>query len=766
MAGEQMDPSLVQDFLTESNELIERLDSDLVSLEDAVDEAASKDLLDGIFRALHTIKGAASFLAFTPLTTFAHAAEDTLNRMRKGEIGVSTEVMDTLLRSVDVLRGMLDEIANSRPITEAPGDLMQGLHALCEQAAADQSPGSATTTEQTAPADDAAQPDHSKRLSLGPEKADLVEFVVADLHEAANEIAQAAAEFVGSDHRDEVAAELVKAAEGLQKTADFFGLDAARNLGAAIEAAAPLVGSIPDELIDEATVRLSGIAWLIRDQADALADGFARTWPIDTLVARLKTVAKGQPLSPDIAGRHGGVAEQLLALDGVTQSGVSTQPPQEAAGPATAPSITTEPGDTKDPSTAGGAQSRGGSAGDRGSLAEQTIRVEVGRLEALLNLVGQLVLNKNRVMGLSRKLRDHNLPHEVNENFTGAASDLDRLTGELQVGIMRTRMQPLAKLFDRYPRVIRDVARSTGKSIALEIDGKETEVDKSVLEQLADPLVHILRNSADHGVEMPETRVAAGKPEKGTIRLTAEHQGSHVRVCITDDGKGLDREVLGNKAVERGLVTQDQLAAMADEDVFRFIFSAGFSTAEKVTDLSGRGVGMDVVRTNIAKLNGTVNVSSTMGHGTTIEVLIPLTVAIMPAMVVGVGKHMYAVPLASITEIVKPEDADLQSVMSNQVLNLRDAVLPLLNMRQILNETDSQSETAFAVIVGVGHQRVGLVVDRLVGQEEVVIKPLDDEYTTGGPFSGATIREDGSVSLILDIMQLIKDSQTPQRAAA
>ena len=218
-------------------------------------------------------------------------------------------------------------------------------------------------------------------------------------------------------------------------------------------------------------------------------------------------------------------------------------------------------------------------------------------------------------------------------------------------------MQPLAKLFDRYPRVIRDMARKTDKKLHLEIIGKETEVDKTVLENLSDPLVHILRNSADHGVEAPDQRVAAGKPETGVIRLSAEHQGSHVRVEITDDGKGLDRDVIGSKAVEKGLVTDDQLTSMNDDDIFGFIFAAGFSTAAQVTDLSGRGVGMDVVRTNIQKLNGTINVCSSKGEGTTIEILIPLTVAIMPAMIVGVGKHLYAVPLTTILEIVRPEAA-------------------------------------------------------------------------------------------------------------
>ncbi|MEM9296326.1 MAG: chemotaxis protein CheA, partial [Planctomycetota bacterium] len=406
-----------------------------------------------------------------------------------------------------------------------------------------------------------------------------------------------------------------------------------------------------------------------------------------------------------------------------------------------------------------------GKGGGGKPVAEQTIRVEVSRLESLLNLIGQLVLNKNRILGLNRHLDEMELEQETREAFTAASGELDRLTGELQMGVMRTRMQPLAKLFDRYPRVIRDIARVTGKQIELVIDGKDTEVDKSVLESLADPLVHILRNSADHGVELPEDRKASGKPEKGRIHLQAEHQGSHVRVAISDDGKGLDREKIGAKAVERGLVKADQLAALSDSEVFRFIFEAGFSLAKQVSELSGRGVGMDVVRSNIQKINGTVQIHSKPGKGTTMEVLIPLTVAIMPAMVVGVGRHLYSIPLQSVVEIVRPDEQQRYSVRGEPVIRIRNDVLPLMDMRARLGEASDGEGGRFAVVVAVGGRRLGLMVDRLVGQQEIVIKPLDDGFTQGGPFAGATIREDGDVSLILDVVALFRDPSGPGDAS-
>ncbi|MFU8830384.1 MAG: chemotaxis protein CheA, partial [Phycisphaerales bacterium] len=311
---------------------------------------------------------------------------------------------------------------------------------------------------------------------------------------------------------------------------------------------------------------------------------------------------------------------------------------------------------------------------------------------------------------------------------------------------------------------IRDLAKKTGKKVDLQIVGGDTEVDKTVLEMLGDPLVHMLRNSVDHGIETPSDRRAAGKKETGRIVLTAEHQGGHVRVSIEDDGKGMTRSVIAGKAIEKGIVTEEQVALMSDEEVFKFIFAAGFSTAAEVSDLSGRGVGMDVVRTNVSKLNGDILIRSKAGEGTSLDIMIPLTVAIMPAMVVGIGRHDYAIPLSSVVEIVRYESEKTHTVAGREVMRLRDAVLPLMDMRTKLGEPSGAENQGFSVVIAVGQERLGLIVDRLVGQQEVVIKPLDDEYTSGGPFSGATIRENGDVSLILDVVKLIRAMDTTQYA--
>ncbi len=781
--SEATDPNLLQDFLTEAGELIEQLDSDLVKLEA---EPTSQALLDQIFRALHTIKGAASFLDMPTVTTFAHAAEDALNRLRKGEVKVDAGVMDVMLRSVDILRGQLGELSGGDKPSAGPDDLIHQLHEIAASIPASMRPPESVAKmpvpEAVAPTAPGVQPAAAagpvdlagaaskSALSLSPEKADVLAFMVSDLLDSVRQIEPAAIQLRASATRSAAAAKLTELAESMQPTADYYGFAFLNRMISMIAAAGAALGSCADAPASEASVRLSALSRLMTAYAEGLTQGQQSTWAIDTFESRFGDVCCGQPLASDIAGKHGDSVDGVLMLDGVVQGVVSAAPVAEAAPavpgtPSPSPVIIAEPADKaeqpeKTPNDEGGEKKEASAA-----HAEQTVRVEVARLETLLNLVGEMVLTKNQILGQTRVLREHDLPHDVMENFASVVSDLDRLTAELQVGVMRTRMQPLGKLFGRYPRIIRDLARKTGKSVTIEIGGGDTEVDKSVLELLGDPLVHMLRNSVDHGLEGPEGRASAGKPATGTIMLSAEHRGGHVCVQIKDDGRGIDREKVAAKAVEKGLVSADAVAQMPDGDVFRFIFAAGLSTADKVSDLSGRGVGMDVVQTNITKLGGTINVASVKGKGTTIEINIPLTVAIMRAMMVGVGAHEYAVPVMSIHEIVKPENTQVHSIAGRPVMRLRESVLPLVDLRDTLGEPKENGASGFAVVIGVGAERAGLVVDRLVGQSEVVIKPLDDGYTQGGPFSGATIREDGNVSLILDVVKLVRNSQPGREAA-
>ncbi|MCA9293149.1 MAG: chemotaxis protein CheA [Phycisphaerales bacterium] len=757
------DPELMQEFLTEAGELIEQLDADLLRLES---EPESKELLDGIFRALHTIKGAAGFLNLPNVTAFAHVAEDALNKLRKGEVEVNELVADALLRSVDVLRDQMAAVSDGEQPPAGPQDLMDRLAAIARN---EVGPGAATIAQTigeseaaTTSSPCAAVPlaGQAEPLELTSEKQDVLPFMVDDLRATSDEWLDAIEAFTQADTRGDAMTRFTAVAQSLRSTGEYFVLKLLTAIASRIENLVQQGAELDANVVDELVPRLQVAQQLVSHFADGLAANLIYSWPLDRLFERIDELIQGK-MPPEDAqvAPEGGSMEAVLLADGIADASALAAP-RSAAKPSA--QATPSSSDARiDQASSGEPKERDRSA----TNAETTIRVEVGRLETLLNLVGEMVLTKNQVLGMARRLADMSVPHDFLENAGTVAGDLDRLTAELQVGVMRTRMQPLSKLFGRYPRLIRDLAKKTGKKVELTITGGETEVDRSVLEQLGDPLVHMLRNSCDHGVEMPEQRAAAGKSELATIHLSAQHQGGHVSITIEDDGKGIDRKVIADKAIEKGLTTPELVAAMADEDVFRFIFAAGFSTAAQVSDLSGRGVGMDVVRTNIAALGGSVRVQSVLGQGTRIEVLIPLTVAIMPAMMVGVGAHDYAIPLSSVEEIVKHTDAESHYVGGRPVMRLRERVLPLIDLRERLDAQDEPGEGSFAVVVCAGQEQAGFVVDRLVGQQEVVIKPLDDTFTTGGPFSGATIREDGNVSLIMDVVKLLRAGDAARELA-
>ncbi|MCA9300119.1 MAG: chemotaxis protein CheA, partial [Phycisphaerales bacterium] len=453
--------------------------------------------------------------------------------------------------------------------------------------------------------------------------------------------------------------------------------------------------------------------------------------------------------------------EAVLAAEGVISNGAADAPVPSAPTPTSAPAPSGGPDVESKETPEESPTSR--------KKMEQTIRVEVGRLESLMNLVGELVLQKNRICALSRQVENMDgTDQDTREAFNSGAGNLDRVTADIQVAVMRTRMQPLDKIFGKYPRLIRDLATKTGKQIDLVIHGGDTEVDKSVIEELGDPLVHLMRNSADHGLEPASERVASGKGETGTIHLKASHEGSHVRIQIIDDGRGLPRQRIAAKAIERGLTTEAEVATLSDRDVHRFIFLPGFSTADQVSDLSGRGVGMDVVRTNIEKLKGTIDVTSEEGVGTTFTITIPLTVAIMPAMMVGVADEIYAIPLGNILEIVRPDVHQLSTIGEHPVMRLRDSVLPLINACDVFDVApESRVDAPFAVVMTWNEKTIGLMVSKLIGQQEIVIKPLDEMTMADrkGPVSGATVRDDGGVSLIVDVAELIRIAEGRQVAA-
>lgn len=389
---------------------------------------------------------------------------------------------------------------------------------------------------------------------------------------------------------------------------------------------------------------------------------------------------------------------------------------------------------------------------------EQTIRVDVKRLDSLMNLIGELVLGKNRLIKIYNDVEERYEGEKFLEELNQVVASVSMVTTDIQLAVMKTRMLPIGRVFNKFPRMVRDLSRELGKNIELIISGEETELDKSIVEEIGDPLVHLIRNACDHGIESKEERIAAGKKEQGTVELKAYNEGNHIVVEITDDGKGMDPVILKSKAVEKGIISEREADSMTDREAYSLIFKAGFSTAKVVTNVSGRGVGMDVVKTNIEKLNGIIDVDSTYGEGTTLKLKIPLTLAIIQSLLVGVQEEYYAIPLASVIETVRISQDEIYTVENKSVLRLRNEVLPLVRLADIfgVDSVFDNAEQAYVVVIGLAENKIGVIVDFLIGQEEVVIKSLGSYLKGTEGIAGATIRGDGRVTLIVDIAAMMQ----------
>ncbi|MBO6514442.1 MAG: chemotaxis protein CheA [Phycisphaerales bacterium] len=752
MSINDFDPEILQDFIMESGELLEQLEGDLVDLESTPQDP---DLLNQIFRALHTIKGSASFLALTNLVAIAHVAESALNAARNSQIVIGSSEMDLLLAAVDVLKIQFQEITSgSSDLTAAEPQLIESLKQLGN--------GHAVSDSGDELADEVCGtliPEFSdgrtvRELELDSSKLDLIDHLASDIDQSIKESMMKIEQLEDASTRGAAIHGLTEGFEELTKTVDFFEIPELMSITTLLERLSESLGQMQQEHTSQIIPRMLGLCVLMSEQTEQLAQQLVVSWDLGTISERLESWINGDSVSDGELPANAD-AYAALAFDGIPFGDAEitqTEAGGQAAEVVSGAEISSAAGEADAPA-----------AGSRTAIGqiEQTIRVEVGRLESLMNLVGELVLQKNRIGSLSEQIERSNLDGELIEQMEATTSTLDRVTGDIQLAVMRTRMQPLEKLFGKYPRLIRDLASKTEKKINLVIEGADTEVDKSVLEELGDPLVHLLRNSGDHGIEKPEDRIAAGKEETGTIKLIAGHAGSHVRVQIIDDGKGLDREVIGAKAVERGLVSEEQLMTLSDEEVFRFILEAGFSTAEQVSDLSGRGVGMDVVRTNIeSKLKGELAIESEKGKGTTLTITIPLTVAIMPAMMVGVGDEVFAIPLTNITEIMRPGEEQISGLGDDPVIHLRGQVYPLISSQEIFDvPEDARRDEDSVVVISFNQRVIGLRVTSVIGLQEIVIKPLTGVQREG-PISGATIRNDGSVSLIMDIAGLMQSAKS------
>ncbi|HVP06242.1 MAG TPA: chemotaxis protein CheA [Candidatus Acidoferrum sp.] len=543
--------------------------------------------------------------------------------------------------------------------------------------------------------------------------------------------------------------EIFRAAHTIKGTSSFLGFEQVTNLTHKMEdilnklrkAEMVVTPDIMDLMLESLDI-LKLLVSNIREKNDEIVD-------LTEILARLVAADSGQSVPAVSTAPTGRAPVEKKAVS-------TTRPVSEQKSPA----VTVDGGEAA-PESTNESPEAAAKSGKRSLIekrsSDQTIRVDVDRLDSLMNLMGELVLGRNSLVQAVAKVIGDNDGDPRTQHLNRAAASVNYITTELQMAVMKMRMQPVGKVFSKFPRLVRDLARDAGKQIDLVMSGEETELDKSVIEEIGDPLVHIIRNSCDHGIELPDARTAKGKPAKGTVKLSACQEGSNIVIRIEDDGKGLDVAAIREKAVERGLATRVDVDKMADRDVFHFIFEPGFSTAKVVSDVSGRGVGMDVVRTNIEKLNGLIELDSQKDAGMTISIKLPLTLAIIQGLLVESDKEVYILPLSSVLETVKTQQVEVYYINRRPVLRLRDEIIPIINMAGVLGAAPGGlllAEKPYIVVVGLAEKKLGINIDRFLGQEEVVIKSLGQYLGATEGIAGATILGDGRIRLIVDLLGL------------
>ncbi|WP_426178439.1 chemotaxis protein CheA [Pseudomonas sp. TWRC1-2] len=725
------DEEILQDFLVEAGEILEQLSEQLVELESRPDDA---NLLNAIFRGFHTVKGGAGFLQLHELVECCHIAENVFDILRKGERHVDSELMDVILEALDAVNGMFSEVRERAPITAATPELLAALARLAEPAtsAAPVAAAPEPVVEAEPDVTDSEFEQLLNSLSAVKAEAEAPQAPTAPAAPTSEDITDAEFEsLLDQLHgKGQFAADAVAPAAAPQAPAASANTDITDDEFEALLDQLHGKGTFAAEALPEVAATAAAPA-ATAEPAEPAGDGLISDHEFEALLDELHGKGKFTEVAPAAAA---------------TATPVAAKPaPAKAAAPAAAKPAPA-PAAAPAPARAGAAPV----AEKPASEAETTVRVDTARLDDIMNMVGELVLVRNRLVRLGLNSGD--------EAMQKAVSNLDVVTADLQTAVMKTRMQPIKKVFGRFPRLVRDLARQLKKEINLELVGEETDLDKNLVEALADPLVHLVRNAVDHGVETPEEREASGKSRNGKVILAAEQEGDHILLSITDDGKGMDPTILRNIAVKRGVMDKDAADRLTDTECYNLIFAPGFSTKTEISDVSGRGVGMDVVKTKISQLNGSINIYSTKGQGSKIVIKVPLTLAIMPTLMVMLGNQAFAFPLVNVNEIFHLDLSRTNVVDGQEVVIVRDKALPLFYLKRwlVASAKHEEQREGHVVILSVGTQRIGFVVDQLVGQEEVVIKPLGKMLQGTPGMSGATITGDGRIALILDVPSMLK----------
>ncbi|HIQ25094.1 MAG TPA: chemotaxis protein CheA [Persephonella sp.] len=658
---------ILDEFLVEADEIIEQLDQDLVELEENPDD---KELLNKIFRGMHTLKGGAGFLNLTTIVEIAHKIEDIFNKLRNDELKLTSEMMDVILEGIDKLKEGIERLKEDSeiPDEEEVQELIQKLEAILEGKPVEESLSAFEEKRET-------QTEKTENIDFSEENEEF--------------------EFV----------------EGV------------------------------DEDIKQLILKFG-----VKDLAELLEDIILlapdERPPLEVINKLENLIEEGKDIKDLIKPK--GIEEEHREEKQEEQKQTKEQ--------AKSPETPKTPVKKDEPKQA--------EKKKKTEKKEDVIRVDVERVEGLMNLVGELVLDRNRIVKLASGLSVEQGKDESDlEELIEAINGMSRTVSDLQDAVMKLRMQPVKKIFSKFPRIVRDLAKKLNKKVQLVLEGEDTEIDRSILDRLEDPLIHLVRNAIDHGIEPPEERIKAGKPEVGTVKLGAYQEGDRIIIYIEDDGRGIDPEKVKGKAVEKGLITPEQASNMSDKEAYELIFLPGFSTAEQVSDVSGRGVGMDVVASTIHSLRGNIEIESQLGKGTKITMKLPLTVAIIRTLMVAVNERIFAIPLFSVVEIVRYKPENVKKVGHFKSLMLRDEVYLLFTLNELF-EIEDKKDKEFVVIVKVGEKNIAIAVEELFGEEEIVIKPLGELLEDVKGIAGATITGDGKVVLIVDPNSLISDKKT------
>jgi two-component system chemotaxis sensor kinase CheA len=724
------DEEIIADFIVEAGEFLQQLDQDLIALEQAPEDL---ELLNGIFRAAHTIKGNASFLGFAKLTRFTHQTENVLDKLRSGEMSMNPEIMDLILESVDVMKALMDNLRD-----ESQVDIEPTLQKLEKCLKGELSP----------PVIEVKVADVISAADFGDEMDEIIEDFKIEAGELIESLDQDLLSLEQTPDNLDLLNQIFRPVHTIKGNSSFLGFDKLTRFTHQLE-------NLLDQLRSgdkQATPDIIDVILTSVDLMKTLMQNLQNEAAIDTepMIAKIQACLNGESESAVLPS----VTRVAPAPEKKAEAPKVEPPPVAVATPLDLPSPRVE----AVAPTPAKAKPAAAPAAKKKDPEEATIRVDVERLDALMNLAGELVIAKNRLQQFTSLFEERFSENELTESLMLTTSVINFITGQFQEAVMKTRMLPIRKVFSRVPRMVRDLARDTRKQVNLIMEGEDTELDKSVIEHIGDPLVHIIRNAVDHGLETPEERRKSGKSPEGTVFLSAYSEGNYIVIEIKDDGKGMDPHKIFKKAVEKGLAASEDSLRLTELEMLDFIFAPGFSTAETISNISGRGVGMNVVKENIMKLDGLVEIDSRVGEGSTFRIQLPLTMAIVPALLVKLRDFTYAIPLNNVVETLVVQPSEIYSIDQKQVLHLRDRFVSLVPLSQILSlpDTPDEGQKRYVIIVGVGEQRIGLLVDQLLGQEEVVIKTLGEFFDDVDLIAGATIMGDGSVVLILDIGHILQ----------